>query len=217
MEHPKILWVYTESPLEMLPIMPYLVANNHIAFAEGSSYEARQVDYLTSYKWLSEPTIDAVKNARSGAKISNSVNDLLRLALLMEHGGVMVDISTTLFLSSIQEASKHFLGQPNAEVLLLSKQRDKVSNSSSFGLDLVVAKPKSQLFTEMFAQACRVFETGNWPDHLSGSPKRVDQDTLSVYYSSLLTSLLAANHKFDWDTQTLPKNSSSHLCLTRHS
>ena len=49
-------------------------------------------DYLNAYQWLSPAKVEAVREAKSKAKITNSVNDLLQLALLAEHGGIMADI-----------------------------------------------------------------------------------------------------------------------------
>ena len=92
-------------------MMPALIANNIIGHSEDSSFEVRVADVINAYDWLSPDIIEAVRDARTGAKITNSVNELLTLALLVEHGGIMFDLRQFIMLDSIQKVARLLGGQ----------------------------------------------------------------------------------------------------------
>ena len=61
---------------------------NHTGVLNG--YEVRLVDSWTAYDWLSPSTISNITKAIQNAKIDETVCNLLKMALLMEHGGILI-------------------------------------------------------------------------------------------------------------------------------
>jgi hypothetical protein len=55
-----------------------------------SGYEVRVVDSITAYEWLSPEIVEAIRKAKHNSKIFIHVSELLRLALLIEHGGLSI-------------------------------------------------------------------------------------------------------------------------------
>jgi len=50
----------------------------------------RIVDSWTAYEWMSQLTIDKITRAIQNVKIDETVCNMLKMALLMEHGGIMI-------------------------------------------------------------------------------------------------------------------------------
>lgn len=53
-------------------------------------YEVRIVNSWTAYDWLDSETIAGITKTIQNTKIDETVSSLLKLALLIKHGGVMV-------------------------------------------------------------------------------------------------------------------------------
>jgi hypothetical protein len=68
---------------------------NHTAITCG--YEVRVVNSWTAYDWLTPATIANITKAIQNTKIDETVTSLLKLALLMEHGGVFMGNLQLLF------------------------------------------------------------------------------------------------------------------------
>ena len=80
------------------------VANNHIDVAKASGFEVRIVDNLNAYDWLSQKSIDFIKQAHLRSIVQMPVFELLRLALLYEHGGVALRLPHIIMIDSISWA-----------------------------------------------------------------------------------------------------------------
>ena len=61
-------------------------------------YEVRVVDSWTAYDWLSPETIKTVTETIQNTKLDETVSNLLKLALLVEHGGVMFVTLEVMFV-----------------------------------------------------------------------------------------------------------------------
>ena len=61
---------------------------NHTATTNG--YEVRIVNSWNAYDWLSEGMTKNITTTIQKTKIDETVCSLLKLALLIEHGGIMV-------------------------------------------------------------------------------------------------------------------------------
>jgi hypothetical protein len=96
---PKIWWLYTDNEFdtEAMSEMIYLYHFNTTAISFG--YEVRMVNSWTAYDWLSENMIQRITKARMNAKADEGVHNMLKLALLLEHGGVLVNQFDTVVLS----------------------------------------------------------------------------------------------------------------------
>ncbi len=73
-----------------------MLGNAIISKARESGYEIRITNSWSAYEWLSEETEQAITSAMQNMQIEEKVNDLLRIALLMEHGGVIMKVSEVL-------------------------------------------------------------------------------------------------------------------------
>lgn len=60
--------------------------------AKQSGYEIRFVDSWSAYDWLTKDITNKITYAMQNSKLEQSVDDLLRLALLLEHGGIMIKL-----------------------------------------------------------------------------------------------------------------------------
>ena len=76
----------------------YLYHLNHTAISFG--YEVRIVNSWTAYDWLSEKTINRISKAMQESKVDETVHNTLKLALLMENGGIMINQFDTMILGS---------------------------------------------------------------------------------------------------------------------
>jgi hypothetical protein len=64
-----------------------------IHIAKKSGWEVKMVDSKTAYKHITEETAQKVTYAMQHMLIEEKVNDLLRLALLMDNGGMLVRVA----------------------------------------------------------------------------------------------------------------------------
>jgi hypothetical protein len=62
-----------------------------------SGWEVRVVDGISAYDWLSPAMCERVRLAKHKSKYILSVNELLRVALLVEHGGLSVRLPRYIF------------------------------------------------------------------------------------------------------------------------
>lgn len=59
--------------------------------ANKFGYSVRMVNSWNSYDYLSESTIARITKARQNCKVDEPVHNILKLALLMENGGVIIN------------------------------------------------------------------------------------------------------------------------------
>lgn len=78
-----------------------LSAQNLIHFANISNYTVRIVNNHNAYDYLSHSAINSIKQIHQKSKIDLPVYELLRLALLYEHGGVAVRLPNLLFMQGL--------------------------------------------------------------------------------------------------------------------
>ena len=86
---PKILWIYTENEIETEGVMEEVMINYYAFLAGKFGYEVRFANSWNSYDWLSQMTTQLITRAMHNTKIDQGVNSFLKLALLMEHGGLL--------------------------------------------------------------------------------------------------------------------------------
>ena len=61
------------------------------------------VNSWTAYDWLSNKAISQITKAMQNSRIDELVDNLLKLALLLEHGGILIgNIDTILVRDSFQ-------------------------------------------------------------------------------------------------------------------
>ena len=78
-----------------------LIAHNLIHFGNHSGFEVRVVNNLNAYDWLSEEMIAFVKETHQKSKVELNVFELLRLALLYQHGGVSIRLPNILLMEDL--------------------------------------------------------------------------------------------------------------------
>lgn len=59
------------------------------------------VNSLTAYDWLSDEMVAFVKDTHQKSKVELNVYELLRLALLYEHGGVAIRLPNILLMEGL--------------------------------------------------------------------------------------------------------------------
>ena len=70
--------------------------------------------------------IAKVTKTRQNTKLQMKVDDLLRLALLAEHGGLMVRLSEGLVIEGLHWIEEEFgFDEDNTEVLLFAERNEK--------------------------------------------------------------------------------------------
>jgi hypothetical protein len=105
-----------------------LVAHNLIHFAKQAEYEVRIVNNLNAYDWLSEESIAFIKETHQKSKVNLNVYELLRLALLYEHGGVSLRLPNVMMLENLDWVEDLLQGQvsPEDEAVLSCKSYEGV-------------------------------------------------------------------------------------------
>lgn len=78
-----------------------LTARQQIDVGRQSGYEVRIVNSISAYDWLSPDIAELIRKVKHNSRIYIPVADLLRIALLVEHGGVSIRISTHLFTENM--------------------------------------------------------------------------------------------------------------------
>ena len=69
-----------------------MVGQNILHFGRMDGFEVRVVSDLNAYDWLSKETVQFIKRSHQRSVVDIPVYELLRLALLYEHGGVSVRV-----------------------------------------------------------------------------------------------------------------------------
>jgi mannosyltransferase OCH1-like enzyme len=88
----------------------------------------RKVNAWNAYEWLSAEISADITYTMQNVKIEESVNDLLRLALLIEHGGVFVKVDKALAIGNLNWLENYFSLNENQtgkgnQVLLFNDQK----------------------------------------------------------------------------------------------
>lgn len=73
-----------------------------------SGLEVKMVHSLDAYDLLSLETRNKIKNTMQSMKINQKVNQLYKMALLMEHGGLMISSSQILLTQNLSWVFDHF-------------------------------------------------------------------------------------------------------------
>ena len=124
----------------------------------ASGYEVRLINSLTAYDWLSNNTVQQINYAMQNRKFEVLVEDLLRLGVLMEHGGVLLKVSETLLISDLQWLNDYFNKEnKKTEVLLFAEGAGSQLQYQEY---FFAARPQSSLFTDVFKYMCQVYSTG---------------------------------------------------------
>jgi hypothetical protein len=107
---PKILWLYTELEYGNSKMIEQMLGNRIAEAAGKSGYEVRKVSSWSAYRWLSEKTNQTITKTMQNMHIEESVSELLRMALLMEHGGIMLRVSQSFLVEDLNWVAEHFEG-----------------------------------------------------------------------------------------------------------
>jgi hypothetical protein len=93
----KIFWLYTENELdaERMYSLVFLIHLQEALLSQG--YKVYQVNSFNAYDFISNQNIiDRISGAIQRTKIDEKVHNLLKLALLAEHGGLLIDSYDTV-------------------------------------------------------------------------------------------------------------------------
>ena len=91
-----------------------------IRVAKESGLEVRVANSWNAYDYLSKQTAQRITKAMQNMRIDQKVNELLKVALLMEHGGVLVSPSELLLTARLSWLFTR-LEEPPTEVFLFSE------------------------------------------------------------------------------------------------
>ena len=165
---PRILWVQTDHELEAKAMEEAIIGQNLIHFGKQGGFEVRVVNSLNAYDWLSDEMAAFVKDTHQKSKVELNVFELLRLALLYEHGGVAVLLPNILLMeglgwvgeamrggSGLSRADRRAFscGLPTADVLMF---HEGVGSSIWYKEDFVAAKPKATLFKVLMSMTAKI-------------------------------------------------------------
>lgn len=79
-----------------MELQVYISHLNHTARSSG--YEVRFANSWNSYDWLSNERAERITKAMQKNQIDEGVHTLLKLGLLIEHGGVLINSTDGVFL-----------------------------------------------------------------------------------------------------------------------
>lgn len=140
----------------------------HLAVLNG--YEARIVDSWTAYDWLSAPMISKITKTIQNTKMDVTVCDLLKLGLLMEHGGIMIGnlqiIMTSNSFSWLEKMfhnvdnDKSFKIDPKAAEIYVPVVQPTGEYNYYFSQNIIAAVPNSRLIVESFKMMSEMIVTG---------------------------------------------------------
>jgi hypothetical protein len=99
---PKIVWLYTELVFQNSKMIEQMLGNFIIRQARKSDYDVRLVDSWSAYEWLSVETSHRITRTMQSQHIEEKVNEVLKMALLMEHGGLMFRVSDTFLIEDLR-------------------------------------------------------------------------------------------------------------------
>lgn len=77
-----------------------MLGNYLVAMANDSKYEVRIANSWNAYQWISNDTTQKITKTMQNRVIEEKVDDLLRLALLMENGGVFIKLTEVLLVEN---------------------------------------------------------------------------------------------------------------------
>ena len=75
-----------------------LYLNHFNDTAHSFGYEVRFANSWNSYDWLSQEITDRITKVRQNCKVDEEIHNMLKVALLLENGGVMVEANDTVIL-----------------------------------------------------------------------------------------------------------------------
>ncbi len=81
---------------------------NQKFYAESSGYEVRIVDPITSFDWIPEIKARRIADIKMKSQVSIDIMHILRLVLLMEHGGVTSFKSNFIFINKLDWIDRIF-------------------------------------------------------------------------------------------------------------
>ena len=150
-EFPWILWVQTDNELETKDMVDAMALKNHIHFGKQDNFEVRVINNLNAYDWLSEEITAFIKETHQKSKVDLPVYELLRLALLYEHGGIFLR-SNILLMEGLGWVEALMRGANEAERNVLSCQlpgtkvimyHEDWADGRRYKDDFIAAKPKA--------------------------------------------------------------------------
>jgi hypothetical protein len=174
-EFPRILWVQTDHELEAENIEEGVAAQNQIHFGKEDGFEVRVVNNLNAYDWLSEEMINFVKSTHQNSKVDLPIYELLRLALLYEHGGVSIRLPNVLLMEGLgwvdglMQGSRKLDNEtmrglscrwPGPEMIVIHETRPK---GIWYKDDFIAARPKGRLLDILMHVIESIVADGVWP------------------------------------------------------
>ena len=165
----------TDYELEAKQIEESLAAQNLMHFGKQGGFEVRVVNNLNAYDWLSEETTALVREIKHKSKVELPVFELLRLALLYEHGGIAIRLPSILLMEGLgwveellREGSPDGAERkalscqlPDPQIVMLHEDRE--DGSLWYRDDFVAAKPKARLFITLLKEIAKITKSGVWP------------------------------------------------------
>ena len=154
MSLPKILWMFSYVGWEAEPGNLHIYTYHMKEVAARNGFEVRVVDSWSAYDWISPEMTKRVSHVIQNTQLDETVSNLLKLALLIEHGGIMVGDLDTIFINDSLQWVEGMFGRggrdgqltcdPNrAEIFMPSFQ------DSSFGIkyheNVIAALPRAAL------------------------------------------------------------------------
>ena len=139
--------------------------------AKKNKFEVRRVNSWTAYDWLSKATTSKITKTMELRKANATVHDLLRVALLLEHGGVMINQADTFFfengfkwiesmLSGSSSSKDHTCESTDTKILLAQDEHPyfRIKYSSAF----IAVKSGNNLLKEVFEEMMFFYKQGRF-------------------------------------------------------
>ena len=149
------MWIYTENEREAELMENDIFVNYYVDYAQKANYEVRFANSWNSYDWFSNKTAEKITKTMQNCLINEGVHTLLKLALLYENGGVMLEWGN-LFLTEgfefLEEMFNIYEGGSkgekicdNKDAFLFMPERDDSRFGKKLSSSLIAAAPGSVL------------------------------------------------------------------------
>jgi hypothetical protein len=157
---PKVLWLYTDNELDSEEFSEIIYLYHFNATAVRFGFEVRMVNSWTAYDWLSHSMIQRISKGRMNAKVDEEVHSMLKTALLLENGGVLINQLDLVLLGDNFGWLEHMFDPKNdrdedyacppttAEIFLLHDENTVYGRR--YTTDFMAATPRSKLLTRTF-------------------------------------------------------------------
>lgn len=180
-----------------------ILKNQHKHYAKKSKdYEVRFYDGIDAHKWLSPETSSLITSAMAKSKYDIAVDQLLRLALLYENGGIWIKTQEVILLENFDWIDEIF--QSTSQSKLSNLTFCEIDTPSVFMFHSIIdgainyldffmaARPNSSILINSLLSMIVAITTGQSPHPIVKKIQTQYIQTLAKFFPSLFRHIFNA-------------------------